>query len=43
MKTSRVLAIALIIASMFAFSACEEEVITKKDTGESQEHVPVED
>jgi len=43
MKTPRVLAIALILASMFAFTACEEEVIVKKETGESQPELPVED
>ena len=37
MKTSKILKLAIVVASLFAFSACEEENITVKNgTGDPQ-------
>lgn len=40
MKALKVLKFALVLATMFAFSACEEEVITKSTDGDSQPEIP---
>ena len=42
MKNSKLLIAMFFVASLFVFSACEEETINKTNTGDEQPEAPIE-